>query len=156
MIEANIPGFGRIALEHLVCDYNGTLACDGEKFQCVARLFETLSGHLDIHVLTADTFGLAKQQLEGLPCRLKVLPEADQAIGKLDYVKALDPAKTVCVGNGRNDRLMLKEAALGIVVLQKEGAATQTVQSADVVCRSIEEALELLLNTKRLVATLRS
>ena len=29
MIDVAIPGFGRLALEHLVCDYNGTLARDG-------------------------------------------------------------------------------------------------------------------------------
>ena len=29
MIDVAIPGYGRLALEHLVCDYNGTLARDG-------------------------------------------------------------------------------------------------------------------------------
>ena len=29
MIEIDVPGFGALRLEHLVLDYNGTLACDG-------------------------------------------------------------------------------------------------------------------------------
>ncbi len=51
---------------------------------------------------------------------------------------------------------MLREAALGIVLIQGEGAAGQTVQSADVVCTSITHGLGLFTCPKRLVATLRS
>lgn len=36
MIEIAIPGFGLIQLEHLVCDYNGTLALDGALIDGVA------------------------------------------------------------------------------------------------------------------------
>ena len=77
-------------------------------------------------------------------------------MGKLDYVKGLGCENTVCIGNGRNDRLMLKEASLGIAVALKEGVALTTLVSADVVCTGIVSALELLLNPLRLTATLRS
>jgi soluble P-type ATPase len=60
------------------------------------------------------------------------------------------------MGNGRNDRLMLKASALGIVVLQGEGAAFETIASADVLCTDILSALSLLSNPLRLIATLRS
>lgn len=30
MIEINIPGFGSLELDHLVLDYNGTMALDGQ------------------------------------------------------------------------------------------------------------------------------
>ena len=70
--------------------------------------------------------------------------------------QALGADATVAVGNGRNDRLMLKEAALGISVILEEGAAVETVMSGDVVCRSVLDAFDLLLNPLRLVATLRS
>jgi len=43
MITVDIPGFGEVAVEHLVCDYNGTLACDGKLLPEVASLFEQLS-----------------------------------------------------------------------------------------------------------------
>jgi soluble P-type ATPase len=77
-------------------------------------------------------------------------------MGKLDYVKALGADRTACMGNGRNDRLMLKEAALGVAVILDEGIAVETLNSADVVCTSILSALELLTNPLRLTATLRS
>jgi soluble P-type ATPase len=51
---------------------------------------------------------------------------------------------------------MVKEAALGIAVIEKEGAAVETLLAADIVCGNILDALELLLNPKRLIATLRS
>jgi soluble P-type ATPase len=51
---------------------------------------------------------------------------------------------------------MLKEAVLGIAVILTEGAAVETVVAADVVCTSINAALELLKNPLRLAATLRS
>ena len=59
------------------------------------------------------------------------------------------------MGNGRNDQLMLEEAALGIAVILEEGAAAVTLSAADVVCTNIVSALELLDNPLRLIATLR-
>ncbi len=50
---------------------------------------------------------------------------------------------------------MLSLAAVGICVLGPEGAAASAVSAADVVCRSVTEALGMLLEPRRLVATLR-
>ena len=77
-------------------------------------------------------------------------------MGKLKYVEQLGPDVTVSIGNGRNDRLMLEAAALGIAVVQEEGAAVQAVTAAVVVAPNILAALDLLLHPLRLVATLRS
>jgi len=156
MLKISIPGFRELHLEHLVLDYNGTLACDGEIIPGVPEALKALAEHLQIHVVTADTFGKARANLEGLPCKLVVLPRDNQDRGKLAYVKRLDAARTVCVGNGRNDRLMLKEAALGIAVVLQEGAASETLHAADVCCTDIAAAFELLTNPLRLTATLRS
>lgn len=156
MIEVEVPGYGHLRLEHLVLDYNGTLAVDGEPVPGVTDALKNLTQSLEVHVLTADTFGKVQSRLEGLSCRLSVLPVENQDTGKLDYVKALGAERTVCMGNGRNDRLMLKEAALGVAVILAEGVAVETLNSADVVCTSILSALELLTNPLRLTATLRS
>jgi soluble P-type ATPase len=72
------------------------------------------------------------------------------------YVSQLGRNETVCIGNGRNDRLMLPAAALGIAVIGPEGTAMDAMQASDVVTTSIHSALDLLLNPLRLVATLRS
>jgi len=156
MIEIDIPGYEKLRLSHLVLDYNGTLACDGELIEGVGKRLERLSAALQIHVVTADTFGKVRSRMEGLPCKISVLPVENQDEGKLAYIQELGPEATVCIGNGRNDRLMLEEAALGIAVVQEEGAATAAVQAADVVSPDIRAALDLLSQPLRLTATLRS
>jgi soluble P-type ATPase len=51
---------------------------------------------------------------------------------------------------------MLKVAALGMVVVQEEGAAIEALTSAHVALSDINTALDLLIHPLRLVATLRS
>ncbi len=156
MLEISIPGFGDLRLEYLVLDYNGTLACDGEILDGVKEALTTLTGQLEIHVVTADTFGKALARLKDFPCKLVVLPPDDQDAGKRAYVEELGSDAAVCIGNGRNDRQMLEAAALGIAVIQREGAAAATLLAADAVCSDILSAFDLLSNPLRLKATLRS
>lgn len=157
MLQIHIPGDERsMDLSHLVLDYNGTVACDGELISGVKERLETLSAHLEIHILTADTFGSVHETLAGISCRLSIIPREEQAQAKLRYVDQLGLASSVCVGNGRNDELMLREAVLGIAVVQTEGAAMSAILAADVVTFSILDALDLLLHPLRLMATLRS
>ena len=106
--------------------------------------------------MTADTFGNVREELSAVPSRLTVIPRENQAEAKRDYVEQLGREHSVCIGNGRNDRLMLKEAALGIAVIQVEGTAVAAILEADIVTFSILDALDLLLHPLRLTATLRS
>ena len=156
MLEVAVPGYRNLDLSHLVLDYNGTIACDGRLIEGVEARLAVLSKNMEVHVLTADTFGTVKAQLAQTDCRLSVIPQGDQAGAKCDYVRKLGAERCVCVGNGRNDSLMLKEAAVGIAVMQAEGAAVAAVVAADVVVTSILDALDLLSNPLRLTATLRS
>jgi soluble P-type ATPase len=156
MLEIVIPGYRTLRLHHLVLDYNGTLACDGELRDGVRDRLNALANKLQIHILTADTFGKARGQLVDVPCNLCILPVEDQDRRKVEYIQRLGAETTVCIGNGRNDRLMLQEAGLGIAVVQAEGAAVQTVSAADVLAPDILTALDLLTQPLRLVATLRS
>jgi soluble P-type ATPase len=156
MLELHIPGFKDLNLEHLVLDYNGTLACDGRPLDGVQERVEALAAHLTIHILTADTFGTVQDQAAGWPCRVEVIPRNQEAEAKVGYIQSLGAGQTVAVGNGRNDWLMLKDAALGIVVMQTEGTALQALSAADLVVPGILEALDLLLHRRRLKATLRT
>jgi len=155
MIRVRVPGFRTVDIAHVVCDYNGTLAVDGQLLPDVSKLINGISG-AEVHVVTADTFGVAREPLSGTRCRLAIAPNEDQAIWKRDYVRSLNVHTTACIGNGRNDRFMLKEAVLGIAVLQREGASVEALMNAHVVCTSIVHALEYFTNPKRLIASLRS
>jgi soluble P-type ATPase len=156
MLEIDIPGFKILRLNHLVLDYNGTIAGDGKLLPGVKEGLSALADVLSIHVLTADTFGQARSFLEDIPCEVSVIADEYQEISKLTYVNEIGAQHSVCIGNGRNDRLMLKEAALGIAVVLEEGAAIETLVAADVVCTGIVAALDLLRKPLRLTATLRS
>jgi len=155
MIDIEVPGNKKLQLEHLVLDYNGTIAFDGAMIDGVKESLAELSQMLTVHVITADTFGSVKKALKDIDCNLALIPLDHQDVAKLEYVNNLGCEKTVSMGNGVNDRLMLKASALGVAVIQGEGAAFETLASADVVCTDIQSALSLLNNPLRLIATLR-
>jgi len=156
MITLEIPGRKTIHAEHLVLDFNGTLAIDGHFIDGVIETLVRLSADLEVHVLTADTFRTVRKELEGLPVTVKVIEPDWQDRQKADYVKHLGADRVIAIGNGRNDVLMLKESALGIGVIQAEGACYEVLNNSQVICNSITDALSLLIHPKRLAATLRN
>ena len=155
MITINIPGRGIVRLKHLVLDYNGTLAEDGKLLSGVKELLTSLAKELEIYVITADTFGSARNELTGTPVHFRLIKKEAQDKQKEAFVRELGPENCFAVGNGKNDHLMLKTSAIGVAVIQSEGASAVTVVDSDVVVTDIRNALMLLLNSKRLVATLR-
>ncbi len=119
MIEISIPGYAKLAFQHLVLDYNGTLACDGALRTGVADALRVLVGSLRLHIVTGDTFGKACSALAGLACMASTFPVENQSRRKQDYVEKLGAARTACIGNGRSDRLMFEAAALAVAVVHE-------------------------------------
>jgi soluble P-type ATPase len=70
-------------------------------------------------------------------------------------VNKLGAESVIALGNGNNDRKMLKAAKIGIAVMESEGCAVDAIMAADILVRAALDGLELLLNTKRCKATLR-
>lgn len=155
MIRIEIPGFGLVEIAHLVTDFTGTLSEDGRLCDGVRERLNRLAGHIAIHVLTADTFGTARAELDGIQCTVHVLDGEGHDAQKEKYVKALGRNRVFAMGNGNNDRLMLEAARVGVAVCLREGVAADAVGAADVLVASASDALDLLLNPKRLTATLR-
>lgn len=159
-IRLDIPGFGPLAVHHLVTDYSGTLACGGRVSAEVLHRLARLSEIVEIHVVTSDTFGTVRRELGGLPSvRLHLLEGGRHDERKEAYVRRLDPATVVVFGNGSNDRLLLKavkeEGGLSVVVDNGEGCALDAVLHAHILIRGIVPALDLLLEPQRCKATLR-
>jgi len=150
-----IPCHTTLQLHHVVLDYNGTLAKDGHLKTEAKPLLESLTQKYRVHVITSDTFGSVKAQLESFDITVKVLTSDDHTLEKAIYVNELTASVCAAVGNGNNDAKMIQNAALGIALVGDEGCSTQTLMNSDIVCKSIDHALELLLNEKRLIATLR-
>ncbi len=155
MVVLNIPGEKTVRAEHLVLDYNGTLAEDGVMISAVKDILNELSGSLNIHIITADTHGSVRTQTKGINCEIIIIDEHYQAEHKKEFVKRLGSESVVAIGNGSNDASMLKKAALGIAVIQKEGAASSALLNASIVCTGIIDALDLIRHPLRVAATLR-
>ncbi len=155
MLELTIPGRPSLRLEHLVLDYNGTIAVDGRLAPGVAERVQALAPHLSVHVITADTFGLAAEQTRGLFLNLTVIGPGEQAAQKRQFVERLGASGVVAVGNGANDAEMFQTAALAVCVMGPEGAATRTLMASHVTVPSAADGLDLLLKPGRLAATLR-
>jgi len=151
----DVPGRAPLDIRHLALDLNGTLATDGLVPGEVAERVRWLTAGLTVHILTADTFGTASR-LAGLGVQLTVLSPGDQVAAKAAAIRVLGTAHTAAIGNGMNDEAMLREATLGILVIGREGAAVRSLLAADVVVRSIEDALDLFRFPKRLIASLRT
>lgn len=155
MIRLEIPGCGAFELEYLILDLNGTVALDGEPIAGVDERVMLLSADLEVHLATADTHGKAEETSRLLGCRLARIEAGREASQKRALVEHLGAERVVAVGNGANDAQMLSAAVLGIAILGREGLAVEALQAADLVVGGIEDALDLLLHPRRLIATLR-
>jgi len=152
-VEVAIPGRKRpLRIEHVVFDFNGTLAVEGRLVRGVATRLKALAALTKVTVMTADTFGTVRGALARLPVTVHVVRSGNE---KRRFVESLGGELVAAIGNGTNDMPMLRAAALGIVVIGEEGTFAEAVRAATVIARDINVAIDLLLRPKRLVATLR-
>jgi soluble P-type ATPase len=150
MIEIDIPGYGSLKLEHFVTDFSGTLSEDGRVLAAVKDKLNELSRKLRIHVLTSDTFGMARQELEGVECALHVLEGAGHVFQKENYVLALGAGAVVALGNGNNDTNMLGPRWAFRSLKEVPTELLMHRRSLPTTCDAID-----LLSIRRLIATLR-
>ena len=155
MIRIDIPGREIIEIENIVLDYNGTIALDGHIIDGAAWRIRELCRSTHVYVLTADTYGTVRAQCDGLGAEVKTFPRANAAECKEEIVRSLG-GKAACVGNGFNDIKMFDIADLSIAVMDGEGVSASLIAHSDVLVRSAEEVLDLLLKADRLRATLRT
>jgi soluble P-type ATPase len=147
-----IPGRDDLRLDHVILDVNGTLTNRGMLLAGVEQRLERLRGAIDVHLVSADTFGT----LDGIAQRLEVgAVRASTGADKMKTLETLGPDRCAVIGNGANDALALEAAAIGFAVLGPEGASTAALRVADIVCASATDALDLLLDPQALAATLR-
>ena len=155
MLRIQIPGREELVLSHLVLDYNGTIAEDGDIIEGIRPRLAELSKELSVYVITADTHGTAAKKCEGLPLQVLTFPTTEVGKIKAEQVQKLSGG-VVTVGNGFNDIQMSDEADLAVCVMGREGCCGGLISHCDVIVTSIEDALDLLLIPGRLRATLRT
>ena len=156
MVSIDIPGKGKMNIENLVLDFNGTIAYDGnikngirEKIQRVHEM------GINIYILTADTYHQAAEQCKDMPVTLEIFDVDNAALSKREIVNNIDSKLTMTIGNGNNDVEMFEESILSVAVIGDEVCAVKAIFAADIITNNIDDAIDLLLNPHRIKATLR-
>nr|WP_206205080.1 HAD family hydrolase [Thermococcus sp. 9N3] len=129
---------------------NGTLGVDGKVSDEVKELLARLADRYTVVVLSADTFGTLEEEFRGLPVRIERVSSGAE---KAEIAEGYAPY--VAVGNGNNDVAMLEKAELAFCVIGREGASVDALLASDVIVTDVRDAIEMLLNEKKLIATLR-
>ncbi len=155
MISVPVPGWGELSIEYVMVDFNGTVAFDGKLKKEVKEVIDKISRYVKVFVITADTYETADSVLGPANVTFIKVDKSSSGEEKAKVVRELGPEKVVAIGNGANDALMLKEAAIGIAVIGEEGCSTALMKDADLVVTDIMNALGLVAYPERLVATLR-
>lgn len=158
-LEVDLPCGVFYNLSNLILDINGTLTTDGKFIEGVKERLKEVSKLLNIYFLTADTNQTADELVKELGEDVKIeihkLSSGRGDIQKLAFLEKIGRERTAAIGNGCNDALMLKEAALGICVIGQEGASVEALLASQAVFLNICDALDIFIKRNRMIATLR-
>ncbi len=145
-----IPNYGELEFTAVIFDLNGTLGTKGKVPENVKELLKRLADRYTVVVLSADTFGTLEEELKDLPVRIERVSSGEE---KAKRAKEYSPY--AAVGNGNNDVSMLEAAELAFCVIGPEGATTDALLASDIVVKDVKDAITMLLDEKKLIATLR-
>src|ERR1035438_7951035 len=99
-ITIDIPGFGERHIRIAVSDYTGTHSFGGVIEPDVKRKLRELAAVVDLHIITADSFGTAERELAGIAIPYK-LRSGRHDIEKAEFVSQFDLQHVAAFGNGR-------------------------------------------------------
>lgn len=149
----DIPGLDKLTIKTIILDLNGTLSVGGHVPEGVKPRLEKLK-ELGFQILffTGNTRNDADDLAKELGIDWKLAKSAED---KRSLALELEPDTCASIGNGRIDLELMKTVKLSIVTLQAEGVHIETLQASDIVIPTIHDALDLFIDSQRLVATLR-
>lgn len=149
----DIPGRDQLELKTIILDLNGTISVGGKLVEGVKERLRSLTATgFNIIFFTGNTRGDADEIAKELGIQWRLAASAE---AKRQAAQELEPHTCVSIGNGLIDLELMKVVKLGIVTLQAEGVHVQTLLACEVVVPTINDALDLLIDSNRLIATLR-
>jgi soluble P-type ATPase len=154
MISIERLGQSNLEIEFILIDFEGTLASDRRVHPKAKDKINLLSKRTKIYILTKEEKERVEEVLKKVKAEIVYLTEGEPSQKKLDLLRRLGATRTVTVGNGVDDVLMIEEAGLGVCVLGKEGTSSEAMKKADLVFTNILDALDFLLKPLRQEATL--
>ena len=154
MIIIQRPGVESLKIESVLIDFEGTLASDRRVHPKAKDKINLLPKRAKIYIFANEENEQVEEVLRKVKAEIIHVQEGNASNKKLNLLRQLGANRTVAIGNGRDDALMVEEAVLGICVISKEGTASETIRGADVVVSNILDALDFLLKPLRQKATL--
>jgi len=154
MIAIQRLGQKPLEIENILLDFEGTLASDRRVHPKAKDKINLLSKRARIYILAKEEKEGVMEVLKRVKAETIFLKEGEASEEKLNLLRQVGATRTVAIGNGVDDALMIDEAGLGICVIGKEGTAGETIQKADIVFTNIVDALDFLLKPLRQKATL--
>ncbi len=149
-----IPGRDDLRIDTIILDLNGTLSVGGVLVAGVEHRITMLTqmGY-KIVLFTGNTRGDAADICRELGLTWQQAKTADE---KRLLALSLNAATCASIGNGRIDTAMMEVVGLSILTLQAEGVFAPLLSTVDIVVPTILDALDLFIDSQRLIATLRS
>jgi len=151
----NVPETGKYEIENIVFDYNGTIAINGDIISGILEKIVKLTESFNVTIITADTFNTVRKAFEGTDVNVHIIDNENGTIQKKLFIEEIGSNKTIVLGNGRNDELMLKEAIISVAILNDEGVSLKALNNADFLLKDINHFFEMIEEPKKLVAILR-
>jgi len=154
MILIERPGQEPLEIDHLLIDFEGTLAMDRRVHPKAKDKINLLSKRLKIYIFTKEEKERVEEALKRVKAEIIFLNRGEASRQKLELIQSLGAFRTAVIGNGIDDLSIMKEAALGMVILGKEGTSGALIQIANLVFTDVIDALDFLLKPLRQSATL--
>ena len=121
MIKTQIPGWGELAIENLILDFNGTIAKDGRVLDGVKELLEKIHDQgVTIYIVTADTNGTVMEECAKLPVEVKIFDSDTVARDKRCLCQSLGCERTASIGNFRSAYSPLLSSATRVHTLNRQ------------------------------------
>lgn len=150
-MKIKLPGRGLTEIDNIVFDFNGTLAKNSKLTGDAKDLIEKFQSRINIYIATSDIFGNVKDELKDL--KVNII-DTKTGAEKLAFIMKLGYTKTIAVGNGNNDILMLKKAVVGICINGLDGTTPECVSNSNIVINDVKNIVNLLENENLILSIL--
>lgn len=152
-MQYEIPESESIEIKTIVLDLNGTLAVKGQIIQGVKERIVVLKQlGIDIVLFSGDQRNNASELCNELGITFQ---KANSQKEKEQLFLNYDSETTVAIGNARIDNGTFRHAKIAIATLQAEGIHTGILEHVDIIVPSINDALDLFIDSNSLKATMR-
>ncbi|PKQ64913.1 hypothetical protein BZG02_03435 [Labilibaculum filiforme] len=148
-----VPGVGKIEIDTLVVDSNGTLTVRGEIVPGVIEKIQRLQSFgVNVVMISSDQRGKARELSDATGVAYY---EANNSREKEDILLSLGSNNVAAIGNARIDIGLFVQSVVSIATLQGEGIHKDIIDHVDVIVPSINDALDFFLDEDTFIATMK-